>query len=358
MRHLKLRTVQPFADETMSSWLIRSSLYQGCDTLTFASKIWDKQRVWTTDFERYLSFNSLQALADATGLELDSLDQMLLIHQAKLHNLAFNQNSAIWAWIICQGLRNRQKSVGQSFCPHCFAESNVYLKREWRMAWATTCPKHQILLQDKYIKCGFLFHPAKLTGFEKSMAVCHHCGHDVSENQCVAAHSEIQQVIQNGIKHGFTYLYQPIDMATWFATVKGFISLIRKAATKPESHLANMLYDLGISKSNLISPETAGVFEWLPIHERHNLMQNTSILMQHKISQLVTIAERNQVSANTIRNAMEKKVPKTLMELVNQLEVNNKLISKRSTEIKPLSEQAVMRKWARLQRKIDRIMSS
>lgn len=87
-------------------------------------------------------------------------------------------------------------------------------------------------------------------------------------------------------------------------------------------------------------------------------MQNAYILMQHETSQLVATAERNRVSANTIRNAMEKKVPETLAELVNQLEVNNKVISKRTIEPKPLSEQAVMRKWARLQRKIDRIMAS
>lgn len=358
MKPLKLRTVKAFDDETLSSWLIRSSLYQGCDTLTFSSKVWGKYRIWTIDFERNLPSNLLASLSDSTGIDSNSLNKMLLIHQAKLQNSHFNEQSAIWGWIMCQGLRNRQKSVGQSFCPHCFVEGDAYLKQEWRMAWVTTCPKHQILLQDKCVECGFLFHPAKLTGFEKSMAVCHHCGHDVSTNPCVAAHSDVQQMIHNGIKQGFTYLHQSIDMATWLATVKGFVGLIRKAAAAPDSHLTNMLCDLGINKSNLISPETAGVFEWLPIHERHNLMQNASVLMQHEISQLVATAERNQVSANTIRNAMEKKVPKTLVEFVNQLEVNNKLLSKRSTEVKPLSEQAVMRKWARLQRKIDRIMSS
>lgn len=186
---------------------------------------------------------------------------MLLIHQAKLQNNHFNEQNAIWAWVLCQGLRNRQKSVGQSFCPHCFTEGDVYLKQEWRMAWATTCLKHQILLQDKCAECGFLFHPAKITGFEKSIAICHHCGHNVSANQVVTTYSKIQQAIKNGIEHGFTYLHQSTDMATWLATVRGFICLIRKAAAKPESHLANMLYDLGINKMNLTIPKTTGTFE-------------------------------------------------------------------------------------------------
>lgn len=74
MKPLKLRTVKAYKDETLNSWLIRSSLYQGCDTLTFASKIWGKYRIWTTDFERNLPSDLLASLSNSTGVDNASLN--------------------------------------------------------------------------------------------------------------------------------------------------------------------------------------------------------------------------------------------------------------------------------------------
>lgn len=355
---LKFRTVRAFPDETMSSWLIRSSLYQGCDTLTLASTVWGKYRIWTTDFERYLPPHLLEPLSQATGVDVENLDKMLLIHNARLHSNEFNQNNGIWPWVMCQGLRNRKKSMGQPFCPICLSEDSAYLKKEWRMAWATTCTKHQILLQDKCAECGFLFHPAKLSGFEKSLSICHHCGNDVGHNPVCTSASLVQAIIQKNGHLGLMYLNKPVDMATWLATLRGFISLIRKAAARPNSHLAKMIYELGINKDSLIAPQTAGTFEWLPIHERNGLLQNAFVLIQHNTEDLISAALNHSVTANTIQNALEKNVPETFQLFITQLEPCNKVLSKRDTQPKPLSEEAVMKKWARLQRKINRIMSS
>ena len=226
------------------------------------------------------------------------------------------------------------------------------------MAWATTCTKHQILLQDKCAECGFLFHPAKLSGFEKSLSICHHCGNDVGHNPVCTSASLVQAIIQKNGHLGLMYLNKPVDMATWLATLRGFISLIRKAAARPNSHLAKMIYELGINKDSLIAPQTAGTFEWLPIHERNGLLQNAFVLIQHNTEDLISAALNHSVTANTIQNALEKNVPETFQLFITQLEPCNKVLSKRDIQPKPLSEEAVMKKWARLQRKIDRIMSS
>lgn len=66
-----LRTPPIIIDETLSSWLIRTALYQGCDPMVLSWCIWDKYRIWTIDFERNLPYEHLFALSKATGLGID-----------------------------------------------------------------------------------------------------------------------------------------------------------------------------------------------------------------------------------------------------------------------------------------------
>ena len=92
-----LRTPHLIVDETLSSWLVRSALYQGCDPMVLSWRIWDKYRIWTIDFERNLPYEHLFALSKATGLGIDVLNEMLLIHQAKKCVHDFNTESATWS---------------------------------------------------------------------------------------------------------------------------------------------------------------------------------------------------------------------------------------------------------------------
>lgn len=94
------------------------------------------------------------------------------------------------------------------------------------MAWATVCNKHRILLQDCCPECGFLYSPTKLTGFERSMVFCHHCGHDMWKNPVKPAFSAIQSVIE---KNKLCCFGQKCDMSTWLLTLDNAVCLIRRA---------------------------------------------------------------------------------------------------------------------------------
>lgn len=353
-----LRTVPLLKDESLSSWLIRSSLYQGCDTLTFTSKIWGKYRVWTVDFERQMNVDRLQALSKITGITCEQLNETLLVHTAKQYSDSFNAENSIWLWVISQGIRNRKKSVGQPFCPQCFVENTPYLRREWRMAWATCCNKHHSQLQDCCPECGFLYVPSKLTGFEQVLSICHHCGHDMRTNHNFPAFSTVQSAIADGLENGFAYQKRKCSMAVWLATLRGFISIIRKAVAAPTSHVAAMVSDLGIELSSIKAPASKGTFEWLPITERHSLLEAAYLLMQKDTNTLVAAAHSHKVTANSIRNILNNTVPDTLSGILDSLHIQNKPYVPRTKSTKPLSEEAIMRKWALLLRKVDRISSS
>ncbi|EMI5620017.1 Uncharacterised protein [Acinetobacter baumannii] len=360
MKHSLLRSPHLIDDETLSSWLVRTALYQGCDPMVLSWRIWDKYRIWTIDFERNLAHEHLLALSKATGLQIDVLDQMLLIHLAKKCVHEFHAESAIWSWILCQGIRNRKKSVGQQYCPHCLAEGIPYLRKEWRMAWATVCTKHQISLQDSCPECGFYFLPHKLQGLEHVLCICHHCGFDLRNSQGIEANSAFQKAAQAAIQQGYINCGTNfLLVAEWFAVAKVFVLLLRKAAAHKNGRFANIFADLGVSLETLVLPKTVGTFEWLPIAERHGLLRDCYILLQQPLEKLIDTAQLHSLSANAILNVVSQdKLPQTLFPLVNGLERQSKNYSKRQCKDDPVSEKIVMRKWARLQRKVQRIIAS
>ena len=355
-----LRTPHLIVDETLSSWLVRSALYQGCDPMVLSWRIWDKYRIWTIDFERNLPYEHLFALSKATGLGIDVLNEMLLIHQAKKCVHDFNTESAIWSWVLCQGNRNRKKSVGQQYCSHCLAEGTPYLRKEWRMAWATVCTKHQVLLQDSCPECGFYFSPHKLQGLEQVLSICHHCGFDLRTSKGIQGNSAFQKAAQAAIQQGYAnYGNTSLLTAEWFSVAKVFVLLLRKAAAHQDGRFANIFADLGICIEKLVLPRTVGTFEWLPIAERHGLLRDCYTLLRQPLETFIAVAQSHSLTANAILNVVpQDKLPKTLFPLVNSLELQSKNYSKRQLGNEPASEKSVMRKWARLQRKVQRIVAS
>lgn len=360
MRLPILRTPHVIEDETLSSWLVRIALYQACDPMVLSWRIWGKYRIWTIDFERNLSHKHLLALSQATGVAIDLLEEMLLIHQAKKYVHEFNAESAIWSWVLCQGIRNRKKSAGQQYCPHCFKEGTPYLRRDWRMAWATVCTKHQVLLQDSCPECGFYFSPHKLKGLEQELSICHHCSLDLRISQGIRADSVFQKATQIIIHQDFANDDNTLVLtAEWFSVAKVFILLLRKAAAHQNGRLASIFTDLDICVEELVLPKTVGTFEWLPVVERHALLRNCYILLQQPLEKLIEVAKSHSLTANAILNVVpQSKLPKTLFPLVSSLELQRKNYSKRQLGDEPASEKSVMRKWARLERKVQRIVGS
>ena len=205
------------------------------------------------------------------------------------------------------------------------------------MAWATACNKHRILLQDCCPECGFLYSPTKLTGFERSMVFCHHCGHDMRKNSAKPAFSAIQSAIE---KNKLCCFGQKCDMSTWLLTLDNAVCLIRRATSAPES------------------PKTGGTFEWLPIWERHALLEAAACVISQRMSNLIQSAQKNRVTKSTLLNTLHRDRSPVFVELYDHLPVSERASGVKTKHNCPQSEQAVMKKWARLERKIQRVIAS
>ncbi|WP_081258952.1 TniQ family protein [Eikenella corrodens] len=351
---MKIRTPPIIPEESLSSWIVRSSLLNGCDLLTLSWKIWGKYRALTIDFERNMSVAHIGKLSEETGRPYSEIDGLLLIHHVQQHTTELNTSSTIWPWMIPIGIHYRNRLIGQPFCPQCFQKGIPHLRREWRMAWATVCTKHYILLQDRCPECRFLYSPTKLTGFEKKMTFCHHCNHDMRENPIEPAFSVIQHAVEQNKLYCFGHKN---DMPTWLLTLNNVICLIRRASLAPNGCISAMLHDLELLQ--LPEPsETGGTFEWLPIRERHALLRAAACVIHQPMSSLIQVAQKNRITKNTLRNTLQRDFSPVFVELYDRLLVSERASGSKPKHNCPRSEKAVMRKWARLERKIQRVIAS
>ena len=82
---MKLWFVEPYDDELLSSWLIRTAIAQGCQPLTLTHKIWGKSwRPWTSDLDLNIDSEYLQILLSNNM----SQEQLLLLKMV------------LWNWVI------------------------------------------------------------------------------------------------------------------------------------------------------------------------------------------------------------------------------------------------------------------
>ena len=59
--------IQPYQDEILSSWLIRTAISHGCTPLTLTHSIWGNSwRPWTTDFDLNIPKQKLISLSSTT----------------------------------------------------------------------------------------------------------------------------------------------------------------------------------------------------------------------------------------------------------------------------------------------------
>lgn len=131
--------------ESISSWLTRAALAQGCDPLSLTGAIWPKWRVWTLDIDRGVPAERLGAIVSASGLRADAFEAVALRPDLERIAGAPLSNTQAWPWLLALGTRNRRRYCGQPFCPECLATDPIpYFRREWRFAWWVGCPVHRV----------------------------------------------------------------------------------------------------------------------------------------------------------------------------------------------------------------------
>lgn len=342
-------------DELISSWLIRAALAQGCDPSVLTHLIWPGWRIWTRDPDRGFTALQLQSLRTYTHLEPQAA------HQATLQPLMERvlqplPQRAVWPWTLALGSRNRTRRGGLQYCPACLAEDQYpYLRMSARLAWHTVCPDHGILLLDRCPACQQPIEPHRheaITGGR-----LHHCATCLSDLRrkvrlgTALKPASFQALADGVIRDGQGSVGPNKVVSTeWFATARYFLGVLRKVANGRAGRLIPVLNTLGVVTRRLVSPPTGLTLETLRTHERHNLLTEVGTLMEIGLQGLIDEMIRTATPPHALLDVRLTPPPQVTLQLAHAVKARQRKLKSQSNQ--PSSKRAVMRKLARLRRKV------
>ena len=151
-------------EESLSSWLVRAALRQGCDPLSLTGAIWPTWRIWTRDIDREIPLARMRPLVNASGISSAKFQKAGMRDDCEKVVGYSLPETRTWPWLLALGSRNRTRHGGQQVCTLCLAEdSTPYLRRHWRFAWHTGCRFHGVQLVDECPACKAPIEPHRLT---------------------------------------------------------------------------------------------------------------------------------------------------------------------------------------------------
>lgn len=345
------------ADESLSSWLAKAALRQGCDPLALTGAIWPGWRAWTRDIDRGIPYDRLGSLVQVSGIPATNFEQAALrgvYEQISGYPLPENRS---WPWLLALGTRNRVHHGGQQFCPLCLTQDAIpYFRRAWRMAWHVGCPLHGVLLIDACPACHAPIEPHRLVAEDKHLAQCSRCRIDWRRVTCTSLSEGtlmFQQLADEILQGNYAVLGDKEVSATeWFASMAFLLGVIRRASRWPTSVLAHTVRSLGVPVTEDLSPVTGLSFELLPVSERSAMLTAIQRMLDVGLVEMFEAFHRNEVMATALHDPR-----KSPPEVIRPMMANGSPRQKTprgdlQSGHQPKSERAVRRAWARLKRRM------
>ena len=113
-----------YKGESITSWLVRAALNQGCDPQTLAYYFWPSRRVWTCDVDKGFKHIDSHIHADMAVLArtvIDDFDnQNLMSLSQPLSDHISSRTPVPWTQPLSK--RNRYSRIGYPYCPNCMED--------------------------------------------------------------------------------------------------------------------------------------------------------------------------------------------------------------------------------------------
>ncbi|WP_040726632.1 TniQ family protein [Thiomicrorhabdus sp. Kp2] len=341
-------------DELLSSWIIRNSLANGSDPMTWSWFFWGKWRPWTIDIDRHCPKEKLLAISD-NFFRIESLEQATL--KPTILKVLGEQPplKQAWPWLTRLGSRNRERTGGLRFCPECLKEDPVYFRKSWRLSWYHTCPKHDVLLQESCPSCSSPITPYKSDFDKPELHICKRCGFDVSLTKTECSSKKILQVqhlLNKAILNNNCHLPWNIEsIAELFSTIRyfyEFFNLAAKGAINADLALCNKL-DIDTSlRPTAITIENIDKSPPIWIRELDFAVSQLLFLSTREIVELFLECE---MTGEGFRKSKESQPP-IIQNILSSLPSNSrhrKSSSRTTKEVKPKSREEVWEMWLQLQ---------
>ena len=312
--------------ESLTSWLVRAALLQGCDPLVLTGWLWPGWRVWTLDADRGIPEERLSVLSHTSGIAADALQAATIEPIATRIQGERPDRLSTWPWTLTIGARNRKRNGGIQFCPACLeADDTPYFRLPWRFAWHTACATHDSTLLDRCTVCTAAVAPHRLPAMAANPAVCATCATDLREahtGPCRPETLAFQQAADQVALQGFGDCYgETWAAATWFAVADFLVALIRRANRSPTQGLLYLLRASGVVVPRHILPIPGARIERLRVEDRQDILAGVWRLMMLDAERLRTTLDTSGI---TRQGWCEKghDVPEPLARLTPELPEN------------------------------------
>lgn len=182
-----LPAIQP--DQTLTSWLLLLCRNHGAKPQSLGHLLWPRCAIWNRDFDRTVPDSTLRAIAEVTGLAIETVESMTLRELVRRsgHEIRIEGRQA---GLLPVGIYHRVRlAYGQQFCSACLSEQRPYLRREWRSEFAVACRQHGILFRDACPACDAPFIPHRNRSLLQ--ARCHRCLASLCDPPSIKASDEL-----------------------------------------------------------------------------------------------------------------------------------------------------------------------
>lgn len=313
--------IRPLPDELLSSWLVRLAMAHGLKLHTFCSMAWPRKAIWNRDIDKSADQTLLLSLSDKTNLPIGTVKATTL---SDYEGVLYERHNPFGntSWIMPVGVYHRtRRDFGLQFCAQCLAvDKESYWRRRWRLAFATVCHEHALVLRDRCQECGSAinFHRNELGNraqlVARSLVLCHSCGFDLrktpSEGERKANESEVrfQQKLLDGVKQGWLEIRagERVYSHLYFMVLH---QMLRLLTTGPKAEMMrNGVGRLcGIdSPASLFSGKHGRDIERLTVAQRRALLIMGDYLLQAWPQNFITFCQQHRVWSSTLLKDFER----------------------------------------------------
>ena len=260
---------KPLPDELFSSWLTRLALLNSPKVHTFCHIVWPDKQIWNRDIDVSVDEEVIDTLVARSGT---SREAALATTIGAYEGTVFEtlKPNGRTRWVLPVGIYHRIRlHYGLQWCPGCLADDAVpYFRKQWRMGFIASCPRHGLILADRCHKCGTaaVLHRGQFDS-------CHECDTPYGEHPRVVGESVALQAeydLLNRAKSGRTWLEAttPIHPIAFFNIWRRLVTLVSGGSRSAELRDA-IASNFGGDPSPVQRPTKHFEFEYLSPSDRH-----------------------------------------------------------------------------------------
>jgi hypothetical protein len=307
---------KPFPDELLSSWLVRLARGHGLRVQTFCNLIFGNQlQVWNRDIDRLGPDWLVDVLSERTGTPIETARVTTLrSFEGRVYPVFRTSGTLQWITTLQIFHRTRQ-GFGMQYCPQCLFEDQVpYFRKAWRVAFVTTCSRHQCMLRDRCRACGagVAFHRGDMGSLQgqhrESIADCFACGTSLASDLVDPVVMDWLSGISASVMSG-TQSVTDLDNLNVMRQL-ALLFLSRYSTVNLHDHVCS---ELALPRTELADGKLG--FESRLLAERHHLIQLIGWMMMDLESRLRSAWRAKAVRYNHMLKDFDR-APQFYLEIV------------------------------------------